>query len=211
MSPFKSSFHSTSHPCLLFISALALLFCILSGCSSSRALSVKYKPLGRPSFVFPLEQKVVLSLGPVKGDDSQVWYRSKRHTWLLDTVPSTLIYSAISSELKRMGITIKNNTDRALGRIEIENRWFGPYGNTPFSAAVILSLAFYPRGASSPSWRCRLEGGAFGRESVLTDEDRDIVMERVASEALTNAVRKLGWDQGFIRVIQDLSLKDSPA
>ena len=190
--------------------AFTLVF-FLAGCASTSTLSVEYKPLGRPLFVLPPEKKVSLTLAPVRGVDSDLWYRIKGHTWLLNTRPAVLIYGAISSELERMGITIKNNTDRALGRIEIENRWFGPYGNTPFSAAVILSLAFYPRGASSPSWRGRLEGGAFGRESVRTDEDRDIVMERVASEALTNAVRKLGWDRGFIRVIQDLSLKDSPA
>ncbi len=183
------------------------LLCHFTGCTYFNTLSVEYNPSGRPSFIFPLEQKVSLFLEPVKGNDSLVWYRDGRETWLLNTLPSSLIYEAVSRELNRMGITVIKNSDTSLGRIEIENRWFGPYGNTQFSAALILSMSLYSRGSYSPCWRGRFEGGAFSREAVYTDLDRIFLMEKVASKALTDSVRQLGWDHDFIRLIQALSLK----
>jgi hypothetical protein len=196
------------HKCMLILFFLVLLQC-LWGCATSNVVSVRYEARGKPSFTIPPDKSLNLCLGPIRGLDSGLWYRIGDHSWVLDKPRELIIYDALAEELRRMQITVSENPLHGKGRqgrIEVEIRWFAPYGCYPLSAAVILSLALYPKDAQEPSWRGKFQAGTFYRAAVLTAYLKKVLMQEAASEALYNAVRQLSWNWDFIRAIEALAI-----
>ena len=187
--------------------ALILLLCLWA-CAASNTVSVHYEPHGKPSFAIPPDRKLNLCLGPIRVLDSGLWYRIGDHSWGLEKPRTLIVHNALAEELRRMHITISKNPfegQNQQGRIEVEIRWFGPYGCYPLSAAVILSLSLYPKDASEPSWRGKFQAGAFYRAAFLTAYAKKVLMQKAGSEALSKAVRQLSWNWDFVRAIEALA------
>lgn len=194
-----------ANPGLLLI--VVVLFYIY-GCTTSNVVSIRYEPHGKPSFAIPPNRKLNLCLGPIQVLDSGLWYRIGDHSWGLEKPRTLIVHDALAEELRRMHITISKNPfegQNQQGRIEVEIRWFGPYGCYPLSAAVILSLSLYPKDASEPSWRGKFQAGAFYRAAFLTAYAKKVLMQKAGSEALSKAVRQLSWNWDFVRAIEALS------
>jgi len=193
------------YPEILFF--LVLLLC-LWGCATTNVVSIRYEPRGKPSFTIPTDRSLNLCLGPIRSLDSGLWYRIGEHSWVLEKPRKLIVYDALAEELRRMQITVSKNPlqeKSKQGRIEVEIRWFGPYGCYPLSAAVILSLSLYPKDAHEPTWRGKFQAGAFYRAAFLTAYLKKVLMQKAASEALYKAVRQLSWNWDFIRAIEDLA------
>jgi hypothetical protein len=194
------------YPEILFF--LVLLLC-LWGCATSNVVSIRYEPHGKPSFTIPSDKSVNLCLGPIRGLDSGLWYRIGDHSWALEKPRELIVYDALAEELRRMQIKVSKNLlhgKSQQGRIEVEIRWFEPYGCYPLSAAVILSLSLYPKDSHEPTWRGKFQAGAFYRASILTAYLKKVLMQKAASEALYKAVRQLSWNWNFIRAIEALAV-----
>lgn len=184
-----------------------LLLC-LWGCATTDVVSISYEPRGKPSFTIPADRSLNLCLGPIRGLDSGLWYRIGKHSWVLEKPREIIVYDALAEELRRMHITVSKNPLQAKsrqGRIEVEIRWFGPYGCYPLSAAVILSLSLYPKDAHEPAWRGKFQAGTFYRAAFLTAYLKKVLMQKAASEALYKAVRQLSWNWDFIRAMEALA------
>jgi len=193
--------------CLQILLFSVLLIC-LWGCSTSDVVSVRYEPRGKPSYTIPADRNLNLSLGPIRGLDSRLWYRIGDHSWILEKPPQLTVYDALAEELRRMRITVSKNPLQGKsrqGRIEVDIRWFGPYGCYPLSAAVILSLSLYPKDAHEPSWRGKFQAGTFCRAAFLTAYLKKVLMQKAATEALYKAVRQLSWNWDFIRALEALA------
>jgi hypothetical protein len=174
------------------------------GCTATSLLSIHYEPDGPPSFTIPPEMELTIFLGPIKGNDSRLWYRMGEYEWFLERPPALTVYDAVAEELGRMGITVTKNLSEGQGNLAIEVRWFGPYGYNPSSAAVILSLSLYRKGALKPLWRDKFEGGAFPQTPAWTIWEKSSHAEETASDALGKAVKQLGWRAGFQTAVSSL-------
>jgi hypothetical protein len=196
------------HKYLLILFFLVMLL-FSWGCATSNVISIHYEPHGKPSFTIPPDKSLNLQLGPIRGMDSGIWYRIANHSWTLEKPRELIVYDALAEELRRMHITVAENPlhgKSQQGRIEVEIRWFEPYGCYPLSAAVILSLSLYQKNAQEPSWRGKFQAGTFYRAAFLTDYLKKVLMQKAASEALYKTVRQLSWNWDFIRAIDALAI-----
>jgi hypothetical protein len=178
-----------------------VFFFAIAGCATINVFSVHYEPEGPPAFAIPPDRKLTLFLGPVKGDDSRLWYRVGEYEWFLERSPNLIVYDALARELGRMGITVTKSPSEGQGSLEVEIRWFGPYGYNPSAAAVILCLSLYAKGATEPLWRDKIEAGGFPHTSAWTIRGKISSVEKTLSEALSNTVRQLGWRAGFQKAV----------
>jgi len=191
---------------ILFFLLLLLFF---YGCATSNIVSIRYEPSGEPSFTLPPDKRLNLCLGPINGLDSGLWYRIGDDLWVLEKSRESIVYEALAEELRRMHINVCENAPHGngrQGRIEVEIRWFGPYGCYPLSAAVILSLALYPKDAAEPCWCGKFQGGTFYNTAFLTDYLKKVLMQKAASEALYKTVRQLSWNWDFVRALNSLAV-----
>jgi len=182
------------------LSAL-ILFLSIGACTTNNVFSINYTPKGPPSFAVPSDRKLILFLGPIKGDDSKLWYRMGEYAWFLERSPTLIVYDALARELGRMGIMVTKNPLEGQGTLEVEVRWFAPYGYNPSAAAVILCLSLYAKGATEPLWRDKIEAGEFPHTSAWTIRGKISSVEKTLSEALSNTVRQLGWRAGFQKAV----------
>lgn len=179
------------------------------GCGTTCHLSIRYAPGEAPLFILPEDRTLKLFL-ETRGNGSRQWYRMGDCSWVLGCSPSTVVNEAVSTELRRMGITLTGDENKADGRLEVKIRWFGPYGYNPSSAAVILSVSLYKSGSPEPLWHDKLEAGVFSRESAKTLRERGELMEKSASDALARVIRQLSWRPGFVRSISSISRPSRP-
>lgn len=196
------------HKCLQILFFLLLLL-FFYGCAISNVISIRYEPSGEPSFSLPPDKRLNLCLGPITGLDSGLWYRIGADSWALEKSRESIVYEALAEELRRMRITVCENPSHGKdrqGRIEVEIRWFEPYGCYPLSAAVILSLALYPKDAAEPCWRGKFQAGTFYNAAFLTDYVKKVLMQKAASEALYKTVRQLSWNWDFVRALKSLAV-----
>lgn len=174
------------------------------GCGGTERLLIKYEPKEPPLFQMPPNRTLVLSIH-IKGNDSLCWYQIGDFSWVLMRSPTAIVQEAIETELKRMGIAITKDPNKADGHMKVEIRWFGPYGYIPSAGAVILSISLYKNGFSKLIWHDKLEAGVFSREPSITIWGSSREIEKNASKALTEAIRKLSWRPEFIRSFMSLS------
>jgi len=190
---------------------------LMGACATPPTVPVFFEPPEAPTFVFPPQRGLTLYLGPITGYDHTLWYKLGEEAWYLEKTPSLIVQEALAEELRCMGITPCERPSEGQGRLEVEIRWFAPYGYNCFSAAVILSLSLYPRDMTRPVWRGKLEGGAFSRPVIWTGNQKREAMGKVLSRALAKTVRQLPWKAGFLRAVSRLGkgtkepVKMSPA
>jgi hypothetical protein len=181
-------------------SALCLQSCCITG-----TMNVRYEPQGMPRGTVSDAPLPVLYLAPVQGDESRLWYRSGNAVWTLGEPPTLIVHKALAQELGRMGVMLTDRPGHGRGRLETDIRWFGPFGNSCSTAAVILSLALYPKDAAEPIWRGRMEGGARFQASAGIMARLGAPAEKAASDALGKAIRQLEWNVDFRRALTSLS------
>lgn len=184
---------------------LLLWLLLIAGCATTRTIALHYKPVEGPCGPSGSYRNLSVFVEPVKGGDSRSWYRVGEYEWVLERPPKLIVYSALCKELDRMGITVAESRTEAQGRMEVEIRWFGPYGYNPSAAAVILAVSLYQKDSKDPLWRGRLQAGVFPRTSALTLAGKDEEIEETASDALREAVSRLSWESGFVRAVRALS------
>ena len=182
--------------------ASLILFFILSGCSPSNViLRTKYRPGKIIDPILPFPERITLFLEPVTGMDESLWYTIRDYSWTLEKSPSILVRDAFEMELPFWGIELSNNSKKAKGRLKVSIRWFGPYGNTPIAAAVILSVTLYRGDEDEQLWHGKVEGGVKPRPFPAGTDNINTAIEGVIYEALSKAMAKLRWNGEFYQAI----------
>jgi hypothetical protein len=187
---------------------LALFLMILGfGCATEHVISAKYKPnKDRTSFDFE-KNGLTLFLLPAPETVGTLWYRAEGHSWYLSDDPKAIVHEALVQELETMGIRNTEDPREAQGRLEFQIRWFGPYGHSPFSAAVILSMALYSVDDRVPLWRGKIEAGESVPQPAWFVGGNTHPIEQVLLRVLSNAMRQLRWKPGFQQGLKILAEK----
>lgn len=183
-----------------------LSFFILTGCSSTNSiLNSKYRPEKNIDPILHSSQKITLSLDPVTGMDDYQWYKLGSFSWTLAKKPTVLVRDMLEREFPFWGLELSDDLKRAKGILEVSVRWFGPYGNSPVSAAVILGVTLFANNKAEPVWHGKIEGGVLPQPLPVGADNVRISIEEAIEEALSEAVYNLRWNGEFCQAIRLLS------
>ncbi|MBW2030320.1 MAG: hypothetical protein JRJ31_14755 [Deltaproteobacteria bacterium] len=188
--------------CLIVIGLFAISSCL----PAHMVIDTEYQPAQIFTPIVPPPERLSLFLEPIRGFDELEWYRTNLHSWSLDKRPSLLVREALEGELPAMGIDVKDTDEDVKGRLKVSVRWFGPYGNSPVSAAVILAVSLYGPGHVSPTWHGKVEGGVLPKVVPIGKRNINKEINRAMNEALSKAVARLRWNAEFCQAIRFLSL-----
>jgi hypothetical protein len=178
-----------------------LAFLFVQGCAAEHVISVRPSPMEGNRVLLLPPQKGMLLVQAVGERQGTLWYKTAFRSWVLERDPAAIVLQAVEEELKLMGISVTADPSQAGPRLEIELRWFGPYGHSPLTAAVIVAFALYSADSGRPVWRGRVQAGeALYRERVGT-EDEDAVIGKVISKVLSDALMQLRWKPDFLEAI----------
>ena len=178
-----------------------LLLLLVQGCAAEHAVLVR-PSLRSGKHAVPLQPQGGLLLVQTVGErPGRLWYANGFHSWVLERDPSAMVLQALEEELKLMGIGVTEDPSQDVPRLEIELRWFGPYGHSPLTAAVIIALALYPIQSHQPIWRGKLQAGEQSAQQMVHAGDEAALMGAIISTALSDALAQLRWKPGFLEAV----------
>lgn len=155
---------------------------------------------------------VTLYVAPVAGSEDRLWYEAGSRRWFLERSPALLVREALVQSLEAMGISTTQSPACADARLDARIRWFAPYGHSPFTAAVIVSVSLAGGEGDQVLWRGRIRAGrANGASKTSGVYGGRAKIEKTVSEVLTEAVNQLRWKPGFIRLKSILPLEKPSA
>lgn len=158
-----------------------------------------------PSPILPYHKRITVFLEPITGMDESLWFKLVNYSWQLGKSPSILVKDAFEREFPFWGIAISEDIKKADARMKIAIRWFGPYGNSPNSAAVILAVTLYKGNLPVPIWHGKVEGGVLPRPFPMGAYNIKETIEQAIQEALSEALSKLRWNGEFCQAIKTIT------
>ncbi len=186
---------------ILIPAVLFLLFFV--SCTRVHNVSVVCSHEQKPLFEIPGNSELPIFLH-VYGGSNREWYRLYKNVWLLNEPADDLVYKAMAGELEQMGITVVKSLDKSEGRLDVEIRWFAPYGYTGISATVILSLTLYKGMDVIPLWKDKIDHGEYLETAGMNAEEKNAAMGETVSKALRSAVSKLSFEAGFTSSLMEI-------
>jgi hypothetical protein len=191
-----------------YIRIYSILICLvfsITGCAKTFTASPRYTAEENVPLLSEHDRQLTLFL-TVKGQQERLWYELGDYKWRLDRSPVDLVRDGLTTELRALGIIVSNNpTTEDMDRLDVEIRWFGPYGHNYLSAAIIISMELYGKGSIAPLWRDKLQAGANIQGDAFSLNGNTGLMEKVVNDALDQCLRQLKWNAGFIRAIKSVS------
>jgi hypothetical protein len=178
-----------------------LVFILVQGCAAEHVVSVRSSPTPGKQGVFHLSQNGMLYIQAVSESYGTLWYTSGFHSWILEQEPTEMVLKAVEEELKLMGICVTAEPFQAIPRLEIELRWFGPYGHSPLTAAIIIAFALYPAQSNNPVWRGKVQAGEYLNPAMVDVGEDAAFIGRIISKVLSDALMQLRWKPDFLDAI----------
>jgi len=178
-----------------------LVFILVQGCAAEHVVSVPSSQRPGGYGVLYLPQNGVLYVQAVGESYGTLWYTSGFHSWILEQEPTEIVLKAVEEELKLMGIDVTADPSQANPRLEIELRWFGPYGHSPLTAAVIIAFALYPAQSNNPVWRGKVQAGEYLNPAMVDVGEDAAIIGRIISKVLSDALMQLSWKPDFLDAI----------
>ena len=181
--------------------AFFLVF-IIYGCTSANiTLDVKHGAGKENRTALPYQKTLTVFFEPVTGMDESVWFKKGKFSSKLGKSPSVYVKDAFKKELPFWGINITEDLKKADGIIKVDIRWFGPYGNSPNSAAVILAVSLFEKNTKKTLWHGKVEGGVLPEPLPAGQKKIRITIEDTIDEALSEAMTNLRWSGEFNQAI----------
>lgn len=181
---------------------------LLPGCFPGKmVIDLEYRPERSSTPILSPGEILPLCLETVKGSDSVEWYKTGKYTWWLDRGPTHIVREALERELPLMGIELKGTCEDVKGRLRVSVRWFGPYGNSPVSAAVILAITLFDVDKEGPIWHGKIEGGVLPAPMPVGKKKIERAISKAINQALLKVVSRLRWNGEFCQAVRLLAGK----
>ena len=184
------------------VALIGLLFFLLTqGCVTEHTVHVAPAPIPPERAMLSHAQDAILLIRARGENQGRLWYQGRFDAWVLEEEPMVMVMKAIEAELKSMGYAVTREGPKTPPRLEIELRWFGPYGHSPLTAAVIMAFALYPAESNEPVWRGKVQAGEYVNQEMVDPENEAAVIGEIISKALYDALTQLKWKPDFLQAI----------
>ena len=199
------SFFSTIFAALFEMCCLILVTLFLAGCSSRVPIGVVYPELENVSWSYSSKNRIrlYLELPPYYGDHT--WYETNHRVWILERTPREVVFGLLKGGLSILEIELCKDAALADARLNVDIRWFGPYGCSPNSAAIMLSMTLFDQNGEEVLWRGKAQGGVspgMGEGNMFfVSED----IEKNLTAAIAKTIDSLVWNSSFHKAIMNLS------
>ncbi|MBW1998116.1 MAG: hypothetical protein JRJ29_09160 [Deltaproteobacteria bacterium] len=195
-----------AYPRLLLLCIVTAWLVLFPGCLPSKmVINWQYRPETYPTPILPPGEILTLCIEAVGGVDGFEWIKTDKYSWRLDRRPAHIVREVLERDLPLMAIEVKGTCEDVRGRLRVSVRWFGPYGNSPVSAAVILAMTLFEANGDIPVWHGKIEGGVLPAPMPFGKRNIERAISKAINQALSKVMSRLRWNGEFCQAVRLLA------